>query len=74
MVLFSYKRFIEIRRCPHESRLECSWPAIIKFFTFKVENIVFADIFVFLCTKKTTVLPYNRFCFQVQVLGALNQF
>ena len=46
----------------------------IKFFPFKVENIVFADIFVFLHTKKTTVLPYNRLCFQVQVLGALNQF
>ena len=44
-------RFIEIRRCPHESRMECSWPAIIKFFTFKVENIVFADIFVFLLTN-----------------------
>ena len=51
-----------------------SWPAIIKFFTFKVENIVFPDIFVSLHTKKTTVLPYNRLCFQVQVLGALNQF
>ena len=49
----------------------------MKFFTFKVENIVFADIFVFLLilrTEKTTVLPYNRLCFQVQVLGALNQF
>ena len=66
--------FIEIRRCPHESRVECSWPAMIKFFTFKVENIVFADMFVFLHTNKTTVLPYNRLCFQVQVLGALNLF
>ena len=56
------------------TRVECSWPAIIKFFTFKVGNIVFADIFVFLHTKKTTVLSYNRLCFQVQILGALNQF
>ena len=64
---------IEIRRCPHESRVECSWPAIIRFFTFKVKNIVFADIFVFLHTKKTTVLPYNRLCFKVQLVGALNQ-
>ena len=55
-------------------RVECSWPAMIKFFTFKVENIVFADIFLFLHTKKTTVFPYNRLCFQVQVLGALNLF
>ena len=68
MVLFSFVR------CPQESRVECSWLATIKFFTFKVENIVFADIFVFLCTKKTTVFPYNRLCFEVQVLGALNQF
>ena len=51
-----------------------SWPAIIKFFIFKVENIVFADVFVFLHTTKTTVLPYNRLCFQVQVVRALNQF
>ena len=67
-------RFIEIRRCPHKSRVEFSWPAIIKFFTFKVESIVFADIFEVSTHKKTTVLPYNRLCFQVQVLGALNQF
>ena len=54
--------------------MECSWPAIIKFFIFKVENIVFADVFVFLHTTKTTVLSYNRLCFQVQVVRALNQF
>ena len=66
--------FIEIRRCPRESRVECSCPATIKFFIFKVENIVFSDIFVCLHTKKTTVLSYNRLRFQVQVLGALNQF
>ena len=77
MVLFSYNRIYrdqKIRRCPRESRVECSWPAIIKFFTFKVENIVFADVFVFLHTTKTTVLSYNRLCFQVQVVRALNQF
>ena len=49
--------------------MECSWPAIIKFFTFKVKDIVFADIFVFIHQKKTTVLPYNHLRFQVQVLG-----
>ena len=63
-----------MRRCPRESRVECSWPAIIKFLMFKVENIVFADVFVFLHTTKTTVLSYNRLCFQVQVVRALNQF
>ena len=46
----------------------------IKFFMSKVENIVFADVFVFLHTTKTTVLSYNRLCFQVQVVRALNQF
>ena len=54
--------------------MECSWPAIIKFFIFKVENIVFADVFVFLHTTKTAVLSYNSLCFQVQVVRALNQF
>ena len=63
-----------IRHCPRESRVESSWPVIIKFFIFKVENIVFAYMFVFLQTKKMTVLPYNRLCFPVQVLGALSQF
>ena len=66
--------FIEIRRCPRESRVECSWPAIIKFFIFKVKNIVFADVFGFLHTTKTAVLSYNRLRFQVQVVRALNQF
>ena len=54
--------------------MECSRPTTIKFFIFKVENIVFADAPVFLHTTKTTVLPYNRLCLQVQVVGALNQF
>ena len=36
--------------------------------------IVFADVYVFLHTTKTPVLPYNRLCFQVQVVGVLNQF
>ena len=75
MVLFSYNRIYRDQTLSTRiTRVQCSWPAIIKFFTFKVENIVFADIFVILHTKKTTVLPYNRLCFQVQVLGALNQF
>ena len=52
---------------------DCSYNKIFQI-QIKVENIVFADIFVFLRTKKTTVLPYNRLCFQVQVLGTLNQF
>ena len=45
-----------------------------KIFIFKVENIVFADVFVFLHTAKTTVLPYNRLCFPVHVVCALNLF
>ena len=74
MGLFSYNQIYIDQTLSARTRMECSWPAIIKFFTFKVENIVFADIFVFLHTKKMTVLPYNHLCFQVQVLEALNQF
>ena len=54
--------------------MERSWPAIIKFFIFKVENIVFADVLLFLHTTKATVLPYNRLCFQVQVKQFLGAF
>ena len=87
MVLFSYNRIYRdqtraliyiyapwIKRCPRESRVECSWPAMINFFIFKVENIVFADVFVFLHPTKTAVLSYNRLCFQVQVVRAINHF
>ena len=74
-ILWEKRIFRHCRRIFNFTIVEAlSWPAIIKFFIFKVENIVFADVFVFLRTTKTTVLPYNRLCFQVQVLGALNQF
>ena len=73
MVLFSYN---QIYRDQTLSALitRGMFVASYKFFSFKVENIVFADIFVFLHTKKMTVLAYNRLCFQVQVLGDLDQF
>ena len=74
MVLFSYNRIYRDQTLSARITRECSWPAIIKFFMFKIENIVFADVFVFLDTTKTTVLSYNRLCFQVQVVRALNQF
>ena len=75
MVLFSYNRIYRDQTLSARiTRGMFVASYIIKFFIFRVENIVFADIFVFLHTTKTTVLPYNRLCFQVQVLGALNQF
>ena len=72
MVLFSYNRIYRDQTLSARITRGILWPAIIKFFIFKVENIVFADVFVFLHTAKTTVLSYNRLCFQVQVV--LNQF
>ena len=75
MVLFSYNRIYRHSTLSARVTRGMFVAAIIKFFIFiRVENIVFADIFVFLHTTKTTVLPYNCLCFQVQVLGALNQF
>ena len=74
MVLFSYKRIYRDQTLSARITRGMFVASYNTFITFKVENIVFADMFVFLHTKKTTVLPYNRFCFQVQVLGALNQF
>ena len=74
MVLFSYTRIYRDQTLSARITRGMFLASYNKFFTFKVENIVLADIFVFLHTKKTTVLPYNRLCFQVQVLGALNLF
>ena len=70
MVLFSYNRIYRDQTLSARITRGMFVASYYKFFTFKVENIVFADMFVFLHTKKTTVLPY--LCFQVQVLGALN--
>ena len=74
MVLFSYNRIYRDQTLSARITRGMFVASYNKFSTFKVENIVFADMFVFLHTKKTTVLPYNRLCFQVQVLGALNLF
>ena len=75
MVLFSYNRIYRDQTLSAQITHEMFVASYNKFFTFKVENIVFADMFdLFLHTKKTTVLPYNRLRFQVQVLGALNLF
>ena len=74
MVLFSYNRIYRDQTLSARITRGMFVASYNKFFKFKVENIVFADMFVFLHTKKTTVLPYNRLCFHVQVLGALNLF
>ena len=74
MVLFSYNQIYRDQTLSARITRGMFMASYKKFFTFKVENIVFADIFVFLHTKKMTVLPYSRLCFQVQALGALNQF
>ena len=74
MVLFSYNRIYRDQTLSARITRGMFVASYNKFFTFKVENIVFADMFVSLHSKKTTVLPYNRLCFQVQVLGALNLF
>ena len=74
MVLFSYNRIYRDQTLSARITRGMFVASYNKFFIFKVENIVFADMFVSLHSKKTTVLPYNRLCFQVQVLGALNLF
>ena len=55
--------FIEIRRCPRESPVECSWAAIKLFKVFNFKNNYFCRYFRVSTDKKTVVLPYNRLCF-----------
>ena len=74
MVLFSYNRIYRDQTLSARITRGMFVASFNKFFIFKVENIVFADVFVFLHTTKTTVLSYNRLCFQVQVVRALKQF
>ena len=49
--------FIEIRRCPHESRVESSWAAIKLFKVFNFKNNYFCRYFRVSTDKKTVVLP-----------------
>ena len=73
MVLFSYSRIYRDQTLSARITHGMFVASYNKIFYIQF-YIVFADIFVFLHTKKTTVLPYNHLCFQVEVLGALNQF
>ena len=44
--------FIEIRRCPHESRVECPWPAIINFSHSKLKTLFLPICLCFYTQKR----------------------
>ena len=56
-------RFIEIRRCPRVSAMECSWPAIKLFKVFKVRNNCFCRYFCVSTHNKSTSSSLQSFVF-----------